>query len=107
MWLFNTLGLIVGPVMLFAVVVALALCLRATLRRDALRFRRQAFYGAFAPFVVGVGGFIWGLVLFLPAGAMQQVAWLNLGKVVLAGAVVSSVPLVWSLLLMRTPRAVA
>jgi hypothetical protein len=107
LWLFNSLGLIVGSVMLLALVVALVLCLLATFRPSALRLRRRAFYGAFAPFAVGIGGFIWGIVLLLPAGGMQQDVWLNLGKVVLAGAVVSLGPLVWSLLLYRTPRAVA
>ena len=110
LWLFNTAGLIFGPLIVLAGIVALVLCLRATRRSDSPVSKRNALVGSLAPLVVGICGAIFGLIYFLisgPAGGLQNEHLLNLGKVIFAGLVVTGVPLIWSLLLVNRPRAMA
>lgn len=106
MQLFNTLGFVFGPLMLLAGIAALALCFRASGRQESFQRRRQAVMGSFAPLVVGIAAAITGLIMFIPAG-MNDELMRNLGKAVLAGVVVTALPLVWSLWLFRTPRSVS
>lgn len=103
LWLFNSAGWIFGPLVLLAGIAAVLLCVRATLRPTA---RRQAFLVSLSPLAVGCAGAIAGLILFLPDG-MKTEHWLSLGKVILAGLVVSVVPLVWSVIMLRKPRVAA
>jgi hypothetical protein len=102
--LFNTLGLIFGPLVFLVGIVALALCLRATKRPDSSYARRTALFGSLAPFVAGICAVIFGLIYCGILGL--QVHWLDLGKACLAGLVVTAIPLLWSLMLFRAPRAV-
>jgi hypothetical protein len=108
LWLFNTAGLIFGPLIILAGIVAVISCLRASRRTTSPQSRRNALVGSLLPFIVGIFGAIAGLAFMLTsgqAGGIQTEHWLNLGKVCLAGLVVSSIPLVWCLWLFRTPQA--
>jgi hypothetical protein len=105
---FNTAGLIFGPLIVLAGVVALILCFRASWRTTSPQFRRHALIGSLSPFIVGICGALAGLAFMLgsgQAGGIQTEHWRNLGKVCLSGLVVSSIPLLWCLWLFRTPRA--
>jgi len=104
--LFNTAGYIFGPIIVIAGVVALTLCLRATLRMDSPHARRTALFGSLSPFAAGICGAIFGFIYCLLLG-QQAVQWLALGKVCLAGLVVSTIPLLWCLALFRRPRMIA
>ena len=106
LWLFQTAGWICGPLIVFTGIIALVLCLRATCRPDSPVLRRNAWIGSLIPLALGICGAIVGLVVFFVSGApggLQQEHCLNLGRVVLAGLVVSAVPLLWSLFLLRRP----
>lgn len=110
LWLFKTAGWICGPMILLAGIIALVLCVRATRRSDSPASRRNALIGSLTPLAFGICGAIVGLVVFLVSGApggLQQEHWLNLGRVVLAGLVVSAIPLIWSLMLFRRPSVMA
>jgi hypothetical protein len=104
--LFDTLGGIFGPLMFLAAIVAIILCLRATLKPAARERRRLALYVAFSPLAVGICAAVVGLAIFLPGG-MNDEQWRNLGKAALAGLVMTAIPLVWCLTLFRRPHAVA
>jgi hypothetical protein len=110
LWLFDTCGWILGPAILLAGVAALGLCLWATcqftLRR---RTQRLAVSVSLLPLVLGICGALVGAVLWLSlAWPISTADGLQaLGKVCLAGLVVSAVPLVWALLLLRLRRGVA
>ena len=108
LWLFNTLGGIFGPFVLLAGVVAVVLCVRAGQRAGTPAVRRAAVWASLMPLAGGVAAMLTGLALW--AGGWYprmepQTAWLNLGKAVLAGLVVTAVPFVWATTLNRTRRA--
>src|SRR4051812_15391662 len=102
LWLFDTLGLIIGPLMLVALLAALVMCGVASSRTAAPRSRQRALSWAFAPAVVGVLGFLFGIVICLANGI--AINWLAVAKCILAGAVVTIIPLTWALLLRRRGR---
>jgi hypothetical protein len=106
LWLFNTCGPVVGLSMFAAGLVALGLCAWATRPASSPKGRRIAMRAALAPIVVGLCGALSGLVYF-GARNLTGADWLSLGKVCLAGLVVSAVPLVWALLLLRLRRGPA
>ena len=110
LWLFDTCGLMVGPAIWAAGLFALWRCLRASRRTSPPRSRRVAALLSLLPFAVGICGAIFGLILWQvtaqPARNPQDV-WGNLGKVCLAGLVVTSLPLLWSLILLRQRRDMA
>ena len=106
--LFDTCGLIVGPLMLAAGIVALVLCIRASQRPGASQLR-QAVYASIMPLVIGICGASIGLVLILlspPPGGIRDDNVAALGKVILAGLTVSAIPMLWCLMLLR-PRVAA
>src|SRR6516225_3612838 len=105
--LFDTAGYIVGPAIMLAGLLALLLCLRATRQIDSPQARRTALLASFLPLGAGFLGALFGLIWFLcfgPQGGIQMVQWQALGKVCLAGLVVTTFPLLWSLVLFRIPR---
>ena len=104
LWLFSTCGLIFGPAIMLAGLVALGLCLLASRRASPPRSRRNAFFASLLPLVVAVCGALVGLVLWLALGYSSGSPLENglaLGQVCLAGLVVSFLPLLWSVLLLR------
>jgi hypothetical protein len=103
LWLFDTCGYIVGPAILAAGLVSILLCAWGTFRSTSLRTRRLAVALACSPIVLGVCGFLFGLVVCWRE-QLPDVPWLALAKVCLAGVVVASVPLLWALLLWRYRR---
>jgi hypothetical protein len=109
LWLFNTTGWFVGPAIMLAGLVALILCLRASSWARSSGARRAAVISSLVPFAVGVCGVLFGLGVWWWSG---QVAvnpwdpWLALGKCCLAGLVVTVVPLVWAVVLLRMQRDV-
>jgi len=105
--LFNTAGYIFGPLIVLAGVVALVLCLRASRRTGTPRLRQTALFGSLTPLATGVLGAIVGLILLLGSGqqdGIQSEQLVNLGKVCLAGLVITISPLLWSLMLFRRSR---
>jgi hypothetical protein len=100
LWLFDTCGLITGPAMWLAGLVAVALCVRATRRADS-ESRRLARWASLAPLAVGVAGVFAGLAFCAASHISADPAALL--KVTLAGLVVTLPALVWSLSL-RRPR---
>jgi hypothetical protein len=110
LWLFNTTGLIFGSAILLAGVVALGLCLAATLRVSTPRSSRMAVTFSLMPFAIGICATLVGVGLWL-AGVMPEVARMeaamNLGKASLAGLATTAVPLAWALALVRLGRGSA
>jgi hypothetical protein len=108
-WLFDTCGLIFGPAILLAGIVALGLCLWATLRSTPRRTQRLAVAISFLPLAISICGAVVGAILWWALAWPESTAAAsrNLGQVCLAGLVVSSVPLLWALLLLRLQRGVA
>jgi hypothetical protein len=106
--LFDTLGLIFGPIMLLSAMFALALCLRASMRTDSPQSRRTALFGSLLPLGVGVCAAVFGACFILvQTGGVGGVVWPALGKCILAGLVVTLVPLLWTLFLPRPQRTIA
>jgi len=103
LWLFDTCGYIFGPAIMVAGVVPVLLCAGVTFRSTSRRTQRLAVALAVSPLALGLCGFLVGLVVCWSA-SLPSVPWLALGKVCLAGAAVSVVPLIWALLLFRTRR---
>jgi hypothetical protein len=104
LWLFDTAGWIFGPAIMLAGLVALLLCLRASVWARARPASRTAFVASLVPFVAGICAAIFGFVIWQCAtqpAANLSGPWLALGKVCLAGLIVTLVPLAWSLLLLR------
>jgi hypothetical protein len=103
LWLFDTCGSIVGPAILGAGLLALALCLRASRPASSPKARRAAVAVALLPAAFGPLGALFGLIVrrLYPVPGDH---WSALGKVCLAGLVVAAVPLAWSLLLARARR---
>ena len=101
LWLFDTCGWIFGPAIMLAGLAALGLCAWATFGSLSRCVRRRAVVLAVSPLVLGVCGFFFGLGVCWYVG-VPAVPWGALGKVCLAGAVVSAVPLAWALFLPRT-----
>jgi hypothetical protein len=103
LWLFDSLGLIFGPLVFLAGITALFLCYRATHRAES-GIRKTALIGSLTPFAVGICAAVFGIILFSgKPGGLQNEEWLSLGKACLAGLVVTAIPLVWSLMLFRRP----
>jgi hypothetical protein len=96
--LFDTCGYIFGPAIMLAGAAALAVCGWQTFRRASERSRRLAIGVALSPTALALCGVPFGIAVGLAARA-PAVAWPALGKMVLAGVVVSAVPLVWALFL--------
>lgn len=96
LWLFDTCGLIVGPAMWLAGLVAVGLCVRAT-RRATAESRRLAVRASLAPFALGVLGVFFGLAVCAVSHVPADPAALL--KVTLAGLLVTLPVLVWALLL--------
>ncbi len=100
--LFNTCGYIVGPAMWIAGLIALGICLRASLQPRPAPTRRTALAVSLTPLGVGICGALFGLAMVWWAGRLPVMArenWLALGKVCLAGLVVTAPPLAWALVL--------
>lgn len=99
LWLFNTCGFIIGPLMWLAGLIAIGFCIRATRNHDR---RSLAIKVSLAPFAVGILGMIWGLILLQNVQVPNNSeAWIAIQKVGLAGWVVTTVPLLWALSLRR------
>jgi hypothetical protein len=105
--LFDTTGFIIGPAMMLAGIVALVLCLRASRQPDSPRAKRVALLVSLLPFALGIFAIPFGLAAWAASGQGGTPDWLALGKACLAGLVVTAVPLVWSLLLLRPRRTLA
>ena len=103
LWLFDTCGLIFGPAIMLAGVFALGLCLWSSLRSTPPSALRRVIAMALAPAILGVGGAVFGLGVWWTQN-VPGAPWWALGKVILAGMVVSAVPLIWALLLFRGRR---
>ena len=107
LWLFDTCGYIFGPAIMATGAIAVLLCAWATYRPHSRPLSRRGLRVvlgvAFAPLAVAFCGVLFGLGVCLANNV--DVAWGALGKVVLAGAVVSLVPVIWAFFLRarRTP----
>jgi len=109
LWLFNTTGLIFGPAIMLSGILALLLCLRATSWASTAPARRTAVVASFLPLALGLGAVAFGLAVWWYSGQIAEdrwVVWLALGKACLAGLVVSTIPLFWSLGLSLAQRRV-
>jgi hypothetical protein len=110
LWLFDSCGYIFGPAILSAGLLALGLCLWANLAQRAERLNRIAAVFSLGPVVLGLCGALFGLGLLWYLGKLGDIRadnWVALGKVCLAGLVVTIPPLLWSLLLLRGRRGMA
>lgn len=102
LWLFDTAGLIFGPAIILAGIVALAMCVRSTVK-PALRGGKTILV-ALMPFGLAIIGALVGLGIVLNEGRPGGVpsdAWLALGKVCVAGLTVTALPLLWAVVLVR------
>jgi hypothetical protein len=110
LWLINSCGYIFGPAIFAAGLVALGLCLRASLKQASARAGRLAITLSLLPLALGVCGALFGLTLMWylgELGRMRTENWLALAKVCLVGLIVTLPPLVWSLVLVRRRRGMA
>jgi hypothetical protein len=98
LWLFDSCGPIVASAMWLAGFIALYECARTTILGGSRRSARNLMLASLLPFAAGVAGFLVG-ALMLAAGFQDNSPWSSLGKCVLAGVVVTTLPLVWSLVL--------
>ncbi len=103
LWLFNTTGMILAPIMWLTGLVALGLCLWASRARN-LRAARVALVSSSLPFVVGLCAIPFALIYMWNLGQMAALDWAAIGKAVFAGLVVAAVPLIWSFTLLRKQR---
>jgi hypothetical protein len=101
LWLFDTCGYILGPAIIAAGVLAVVACAWVSFRRSSRRARLRVLPLAMLPLALGLCGSLVGLIVCWTA-RLPAVDWLALGKVCLAGAAVTVVPLVWAILLIRT-----
>ena len=98
--LFNTTGYVFGSAIMVAGLLALGLCLRASLKSRPARAERLALAFSLSPLAIGVCGAVFGLAMLLSAGQLGgagRETWLALGTVCLAGLVITVPPLTWSL----------
>lgn len=100
LWLFDTCGWIFGPAIMAAGVIAITMCAWVTFGSASKRARRRTVALATLPLLLGICGFLVGLALAWNQD-MTSEHWLALGKVCLAGAMVTLVPLPWALWLIR------
>src|SRR5262245_43303866 len=98
----NALGFIFGPIMLVAVIASVVLCIRASHRTASRPAARSALFGALMPFAVGILAGLTGLIILM---SHNQIQWYYIFKNCLVGLTFTSVPLVWSLLMLRARRA--
>jgi len=105
LWPFNTLGEIFGQVMLAGALVAAVVCLWATWYARTPGSVRPALIAAFLPLAAGIGAAAFGLVFCLNAGLPLGDAWGALAKCILAGAIMSAIPVLWSFGLRRRLRS--
>jgi hypothetical protein len=99
----NALGLIFGPIMLLAIIFSVALCVRAARRAASRPAARSAMIGALMPLAVGILAGLAALVIL----NFTQIQWRYIIKNCLVGLTFTSVPLIWSLLMLRARRASA
>jgi hypothetical protein len=103
-------GYLFGPLMLFAGLIAVALCVQAARRLDRARARR-ALVWALVPPVLGVVGAISGAVVLALTEQPNKdwsAALPYLGGTILFGVFVALVPALWSFFLFRRrPTALA
>ena len=102
LFLFNTTGLIFGPLILLSGGFSLFLCFKSSKSPNNTKLRRQLLLISFLPFFISLFGALVGFVILINhAGnrGIQVDNWLALGKCCLAGLVVSLFPLSWSIFL--------
>ncbi len=107
LWLFDTCGAIIAPLMWLTGLVAIGLCIRAMRRPESAQPPRIAMKASLLPLAFGLLGAIVGLMFFQDPRTTLVEASLNMAKVCLAGLVVTAVPFVWSLSLMRSRQRMA
>lgn len=103
MLLLKAPGFIFGPLMLIAGLVAVVVCVRASLRPDRVSHRRAVAW-SLAPLALGLVGATYGAVHWAVSGRVapdRGFVWLLLGYTVLFGVLVTAVPLVWATALTR------
>ncbi len=100
LWLFDSCGFIFGPAMFAAAGVALFLCARSTFGVPTKRTEQLLLPMSALPLLLGCCGFVVGVAVCWIEN-MPSFPWLVLGKVCLAGGVMSLLPLAWSLYLRR------
>jgi hypothetical protein len=103
-------GYIFGPLMMLAGLVAVVMCVRATLRPERANTRRALRWSAVPP-ALGVVGAIYGAAVGI-IGGFPANAWVAaapyLAGTILFGVFVAIVPALWALvLLQRRPTALA
>lgn len=102
LFLFNTTGLIFGPLILLSGGFSLFICFKATRSRNDIKLRRQSLLISFLPFFISLLGAMIGYLILINYGGnrgIQVANWLALGKCCLAGLIVSLLPLSWSIYL--------
>ena len=104
LWLFDTTGMIIGPIMWLTGLVALVLCLRASTWARNLRAARVALATSSLPLLAGLCAIPFGVIVMWSAGQLDALNWGALVKACLAGLVVAAVPLIWSFALLRNQR---
>jgi hypothetical protein len=108
LFLFNSLGLIFGPAVFLAGLLALILCFRATRRRKSAPVGRSTVVVSLMPLTISICAALVGLAICIgERRAWNNFDWTALGRCCLAGMVVSLVPLMWSLWLRRSRANVA
>jgi ABC-type spermidine/putrescine transport system permease subunit I len=101
LYLFNTTGLIFGPLICLSGIFSLYLCFQAA-RSPSEKFKNRLFLLSFLPFYISLFGSMVGYMVLLNHGGINSIQienWLALGKCCLAGLAVSSAPLFWSIFL--------
>ena len=102
LFLFNTTGLIFGPLILLSGGFSLFIFFKATRSRNDIKLRRQSLLISFLPFFISLLGAMIGYLILINYGGnrgIQVANWLALGKCCLAGLIVSLLPLSWSIYL--------
>ena len=109
--IFRAPGWLFGPPSMLCAVIAVVLCIHATIWWSPTRARRALAF-ALAPMVIVVLGLVAGVVYVAivgsPAAIVGRESLAIIGNMIAFGLVMSAIPTAWaSLLLLRHRRAIA
>ncbi len=100
LFLFNTTGLIFGPLILLSGGFSLFQCFRATRSPNDIKLRHQLLLTSFLPFFISLFGAMIGYLVLINHGGNRSIEfanWVALGKCAIAGLIISLFPFSWSI----------
>ncbi len=109
LWPINTLGpIFVGPIFL-STFLAFFVCFKASRPGSSPKVARRAFIYSLLPFGISIVAACSGLLLIAVTGDSLEKGggWWAVFKTTLVGFVLTVVPLIWSLLIMRSGKGTA